>query len=697
MRSGRLQSLDRIVDITAKLFGTPMAAVNVIAAEETLLAGQVGFGDYTGSSRDDSFCGHTINQNEMLVVNDALLDDRFHDNPLVMGGIVRFYAGVTIRSPEGYALGALCIIDPRPRTEYDAQNLDRLHHLARLVEDELELHRLAQAAAVPASRMATVAEMSANAVACFDSSGRITDCNTAAAAMFGYQTSEIIGKPIQALLSDEDGDRVSAAMRRVLAGGKPASVAIEMTGVRSTGERFPIEHFWHVWREGDNLHFGTVVKDLTERHRERAALDYLTNYDEQTGLPNRHLLHRQAAQLIGQDRPLALVTAEISGISEVNNTLGHAAGEKVLRIAADRIKAAVPARSVVGRLAFKQFAILLPEPAEASTVTDAVHHIRAILAEPIRLDSGEEIRIGSSLGIATGPDHAGTAEELMSNAELALFQARHSGGTAIYTPTLRSAAIARRLRDVELHRAFEKGEFTLFYQPQVRMDTGAVTGSEALIRWRHPTMGLLAPASFLSQVEAVGLAVPVGTWVMETACAQLSRWRDHRPDLRVSVNLFAEQFRTGTLPAQVMDCLAAHHLPPEQLELEITENIVLHDELQILPQLVELRRAGVHLSFDDFGTGFASLNILREYPVTSLKVDKSFTQALMHSAPDRAIVRSIIGLAHELKLGVVAEGIETQDHVDFLSRLSCDRGQGYFYGKPMPADVFRHHYLVRAA
>jgi EAL domain-containing protein (putative c-di-GMP-specific phosphodiesterase class I) len=240
----------------------------------------------------------------------------------------------------------------------------------------------------------------------------------------------------------------------------------------------------------------------------------------------------------------------------------------------------------------------------------------------------------------------------------------------------------------ELQRAFERGEFVLFYQPQVRLEDERLTGAEALIRWKHPTRGLLPPAAFLPALEAGVLAEPVGQWVMDAACAQAVLWRERLPDFGMSVNLFAAQFRKGDLPDLVAEVLARHRLPPEALELEITENIMLDQQERVLAQLEQLRRLGVALSFDDFGTGFASLTMLRTFPVTQIKIDKSFTQLMETSAKDRVIVTGLIDMARRLDLHVVAEGIETQASADFLGAHGCHKGQGYLFGKPVPAALF---------
>jgi len=359
--------------------------------------------------------------------------------------------------------------------------------------------------------------------------------------------------------------------------------------------------------------------------------------------------------------------------------------ERLLRVA--------PKDSTVTRMGGDEFAILLRNGNDPLSLGALARDVIAAIGEPMIFD-GQEVRVAGSCGLAIAPDHGPSFEELMTSADLALFQAKSSGRgrSFLFIPALRAEAVARRMYEAELSRAAEGNEFVLRYQPQIRLHGGALVGAEALIRWKHPVRGLLSPAAFLPALERGVLADRVGSWVIRTACAQVAQWRRNSPEFRMSVNLFAAQFRLGGLPAIVRDSLAANALAPDALELEITENIILDQQHALLDQLHQLRALGVSLSFDDFGTGFASLNLLKAYPVTLIKIDKSFTQAVQTSAQDRAIVLSLLDLAHKLGLEVVAEGVETQDHCDFLRGHGCEKGQGYYFGKPVPAEVFAEQF-----
>lgn len=689
-----VSGLDPIVDMAAQMFDCPAAAVNMIGDDHVFIVSCYGIDEYD-PGRDVSFCAHAINQDRVLVVPDATLDPRFHDNPLVEGGFIRFYAGVPILSPTGHALGALCVIDTVPHLQFPPEDQRRLKELAKLAADRLELRRLEVAAETGAHRLEASAATSPNAIVCFDGDARITAWNAAAAAMFGWTQAEALGRPLDLIVAEDERETVHAGIARVLAGGVPREEGTALIALRRDLERFPVELHWSRWLEGDRMHFGAIIRDMTEKRREEDALHHLANYDTLTGIPNRNLLYHQITRTLAEGAALSLIVTDLEGFRDINNTLGHDAGDRVLLIVAERIRQAIPANALLARIGGDEFATLLPNASDPVPLGEIAHRINAALAEPIEID-GNEVRIAGNCGMAIAPRHGETAEDVMSSANLALFQARSEmgrGGTCLFHPALRADAVARRMYEAELHRAFERGEFALFYQPQMLLADNSLAGAEALIRWRHPVRGLLAPAAFLPALEAGALADRVGRWILDTACAQVAQWREILPEMRIGVNLFAAQFRGGILPLTVVETLERHGLPPDAIELEITENIILDQQDDVLSQLEALRAAGLALSFDDFGTGFASLTLLRNFPVTHIKIDKSFTQVIHTSPKDQAIVLSLIDLARQLGLKVVAEGVESREDSDFLRAHDCEKGQGYFFGMPVPAALFEEQFL----
>jgi len=689
-----LPSLDPIVNMAVRLFDCPAAAVNMIGHDHVFLAANYGIDEYQ-EGRDVSFCAHAINQDDVLVVEDTSLDARFHDNPAVVSGAVRFYAGIALKAPSGHALGALCLLDHEPHAVFPDEDRARLKQLAAMVSDKLELRRLEAIAEAHPSRFEASAATSPNAIICFDDHARISAWNEAASHMFGRSVDEMVGRSVDILIAEEDRALVHAAIDDALRGGAPCAAATPLTGLRRDGARFAGELHWSRWHEGDAMHFGAIIRDMTEKLREHDALYRLANHDSLTGLPNRNRLHQSLSDAIAAGTAPAVIVTDLGGFADINNTLGHAAGDDVLTTVARRIRAAVPEPGLVTRIGGTLFAVQTDagDPLALHALSSAIN---AAIARPIVVD-GQEVRLSGNCGIAIAPDHGDSHDTLIASAELALFQARSGGrgGSLFFSAHLRAEAVARRMYDAELHRAFERDEFTLFYQPQVRLHDGTLVGAEALIRWRHPERGLLLPASFLPALEAGVLAEPVGQWVLDTACRQAAAWHMSDPSFRMSINLSAAQFRSGDLEAQIEAALGRHRLPAEALELEITENILLHQQENILAQLESIRHRGVRLSFDDFGTGFASLNLLRNYPVSHIKIDKSFTQLIRQSARDRVIVTGLVDMARDLDIGVVAEGVETHEDAEFLRTHGCHEAQGFFFGKPVPAAVFTERYLDR--
>lgn len=553
---------------------------------------------------------------------------------------------------------------------------------------------------VGGERGSTLLEASAatspNAIIAFDANSRIAAWNNGAADMFDRIESEALGGPVDLLIAETDRVQVRACIARVLAGGAPGDGGTQLTAVRSSGTAFPVEIHWSRWEEAGEMHFGAIVRDMTETRRERDALYRLANYDSLTSLPNRNLLARRIIEALSRGTPLALIATGLDGFSDINNTLGHTVGEGVVRLASQRIREAVPGEGIVARIGPDEFATVLLGEGDPLRVSEIANRINVALTRSMVAD-GHEVSIAGSSGMALAPEHGRSVDEIMASASLALFQARNAGRgeTFMYVPALKAAAVARRMHDAELHRAVERGEFMLFYQPQMRLPGHELASAEALIRWCHPARGVLTAATFLSALESGVLAEPVGRWVIETACARAAEWRKVDPGFRIAVNLFAAQFREGRLPQIILDTLGKHGLTPDALDLEITENIVLDRQQAVVRQLYELREAGFRLAFDDFGTGYASLNLLRSFPITHIKIDKNFTGAMHSSVKDHAIVVSLIGLAKQLGLEVVAEGIQSQDDCEFLASHGCDKGQGFYFGKPMHHDLFAEQFFAR--
>lgn len=683
--------LDEVVGLASRLFDVPIVLVSLVDRTEQVFAARVGI-DVCSTSRDVSFCAHALGADDILVVPDATLDPRFSGNPLVVGDPgIRFYAGAPLRSGSGHVLGTLCIIDRKPRNGLSGRDRKSLKDLASLVLDRLEHQRLKVARSAGQSRFQNIAATSPDAIVCADRDGRITFWNGTAERLFGYSAFEATGRHLDIILPEPMQAALHAGMRRVASGGVPGLVGttIELDAQHKNGGVLPIELSLSMWSEGGATSFGAVMRDITERRSSEDRLFHLAHYDTLTELPNRAVVFRRTSDALARGEPLHLLLIDLDGFKGVNDTIGHHAGDTLLKEVASRLLNCARDVDTVARWSGDEFAVLIPaDPARGDPALVADCMIAA-LSSPFRID-GQPIQIGASVGIASVPEHAGTAEELFSNADLAMYQAKREGRRCrrFYTDGLRQDALRRRACEGELQRALDREEFVLFYQPQVDLADGRLIGAEALVRWQHPERGLLAPSEFLLAVEEGLLAVDLGRWVLETACAQAASWRGRGWRFRMGVNLFEAQFGSGGLAGLVRSVLERTGLPPSALELEVTENIVLRQDETMRDALGTLHAEGVAIALDDFGTGFASLSMLKTYPLSRLKVDRSFVENIGTDPADALIVTAVAALGNGLGLNVIGEGIETEAQRDLLRVSGCSSGQGYLFGKPMPAAEF---------
>lgn len=687
-----IPSLDPVVRVAAYMFDMPYAAVNMVGSDHVFFAAATGL-EKVDMSREASFCAHTINQHQVMVVHDARQDERFHDNPLVTSEFgLRFYAGVPLMSVNGYAMGALCIIDDKPHPDFSRDDEERLLELAKMAADRLELRRIEVSAERTRPLFVEYAGGAVTPVVWFDDVGRILAWNEAAASLHGYDVNEGVGMPVEHLLPQRARTRFRRLISEALAAGSLDGVEIpgEIHGVRKDGSEFLIGCSLFSWQESGRQKFEVILRDNSTRHREQEELRQLASYDVLTGLTNRGRFYRLTEAVLTTPLPATVLMVDLDGFKDVNDTLGHALGDGILREVAARLIRLAGDEDIVARIGGDEFAVLLPAQDNAERAMAMARAIIGSIAEPIVVDD-HEVRVAASCGVALAPLHAGEALELVSCADLALFQAKSRGRSQafVFQPSLRMEAVARHLYGMELHRAVDNGEFVLFYQPQIRLSDGVLCGAEALIRWQHPQRGLLSPAAFLPSLEVGPLAASVGSWVLDEACAQAAYWRRHgAPSLRMGVNLFGAQFLVGDLGNEVLEALRRHGLPPDALELEITENIALdHDDL-VLDTLKRLRAEGVGIAFDDFGTGYASLSLLKTYPLSRIKIDRSFVQGMLESRKDASVIHAILDMARSFDLETIAEGVESDAQRRHLQGERCEEGQGYLFAKPMPAPLF---------
>ena len=442
--------------------------------------------------------------------------------------------------------------------------------------------------------------------------------------------------------------------------------------------------------------------DITERREAEQKIEFLAYHDSLTGLPNRVLLEDRVQQGIAMaDRSgmgLALVFLDLDNFKKINDSLGHAAGDALLKEVAHRLKRCVRDTDTISRQGGDEFVILLHDLQNGvDSCTPVLAKIMETLQEPYDWE-GNELSTSASIGISLFPDDGRDFETLRKNADMAMYRAKEAGRNTyrFFDEEMDDEAVEHLLMRSGLRRALERGEFVLHYQPQIDLHTGQIIGAEALLRWQHPEYGLVPPNRFIPVAEDSGLIVPIGEWVLHEACRQAGAWqRAGLPPLVVAVNLSAVQFRRGSVEETVTRALAAAGLPPSQLELELTETILLQNVEQVLASVRRLKQLGVKLSIDDFGTGYSSLSYLKRFDIDKLKIDQSFIRDLASDPDDAAIVRAIIQMAHSLDLLAIAEGVETTEMLQQLQAFGCDEAQGYHFARPMPAQEFERYFATR--
>ena len=435
-----------------------------------------------------------------------------------------------------------------------------------------------------------------------------------------------------------------------------------------------------------------LKNEINERRQAEDNLRHLAHHDGLTNLPNRLLLDARLQHAIERarrnDNLLASLFLDLDHFKNINDSLGHATGDEMLRIVASRLRGSVREDDTVARLGGDEFVVIMEQVQRIEDVTLMARKLMEILREPFDIH-GHELSVGVSVGISLFPQDGDSAEVLLKNADAAMYRAKESGRNsyAFYTRELTSSAYDRMMLEGQLRRALERGELLLHYQPQVNLDSGDICALEALVRWQSSENELLPPSRFLPIAEESGLILPIGRWVLETACRQMATWKSRGVGLqRIAVNLSGKQIQQHDLAETVRDVLTESGCRAEWLELEITEGFIMGEAKQSIRTLDALRKLGVHLAIDDFGTGYSSLSYLKRLPVDKLKIDRSFIRDLAEDPNDAAIVSAIIAMGKGLQLEITAEGVETEVQAAFLKQRGCQQAQGFYYGKPAPAE-----------
>lgn len=538
-----------------------------------------------------------------------------------------------------------------------------------------------------------------DAVVSTDVRGRVTYLNAVAERMTGWSRDEAVDRPLEEVLRIIDAttrEVVQNPVTQAILEDKTVSLTSNCILVRRDGMEAGIEDSVAPIHDRRGQVSGAVMvfHDVSATRALSLKMSHLAQYDGLTNLPNRSLLNDRLTQALAlahrRREKVAVLFLDFDRLKHINDSFGHATGDRVLQSAALRLLECVRNSDTVSRQGGDEFVVVLAEVAEVNDAATTADKILLALRMPHRIDE-HHLHLTASIGIAIYPDDGTDAETLLKNADFAMYHAKDSGrdNYQFFTAEMNTRAVERQFLEDGLRRAMERQEFVLYYQPQVNLETGAITGVEALIRWRHPQRGLVLPAQFIPIAEECGFIVPIGRWVLRETCRQVRAWRDEGlRSLRVAINISAVELRAKDFVAGVRAILTETGLEPSNLELELTETFLLQDVKATSVVLQSLKAMGVRLALDDFGTGYSSLTYLKRFPIDTLKIDQSFLCDLTLNADDASIVSAVISMGKSLHMRVIAEGIEAREQLAFLKGQGCSEGQGSYFSRPMEATEF---------
>jgi len=540
-------------------------------------------------------------------------------------------------------------------------------------------------------------------IAVTDLSTNIIDVNPAFCRLTGYVREEIIGSNMRILQLESENHNFFEDHEQILreSGAWQGEIRVR----RKSGEPFTCLMTINAVRndQGEPTHFVHFSTDISRLKEVEEQLRQLALFDPLTGLANRELLHDRLQQTLYEaerDQTLvALILLDLDNFKDINDTLGHPSGDRVLAQVGARLRERTRHSDTVARMGGDEFVIVLRNVFGSENVGLVAQEIFESLSQPYLLED-RRVYVTVSLGIALYPLDGRDPDELIRKADTAMYHAKGRGKNRyqFYTAEMNRRAQQRLALQTDLRRALEQNEFVVYYQPKINIVTGEVTGVEALVRWQKPDNGLVPPAAFIPLAEETGLIVPIGEKVLQLACAEVKSWQSQGiPQLTVAVNLSTIQLREEGLALTVQKILMETGLAPGSLELEITESAIMQESEKAISLLHTIRDMGIRVTMDDFGTGYSSLSYLKRFPISSLKIDRTFIADVLSNPDDAEIIRAIIAMAHRMKLNVVAEGVETAEQLEFLRREGCNEAQGYYFARPMPGEEFSRWFQTRSA
>jgi diguanylate cyclase (GGDEF)-like protein/PAS domain S-box-containing protein len=606
----------------------------------------------------------------------------------LIGGLLGWRAGRKIEQPISALIRSADRIGQGDYTRpLDVVRRDELGDLQQALE---RMRGKLRQSTINKNYLTSVLNSMTDAVFVTSPDGVIKTANSAACKLLGYGEEEILGRSIAAILDEserEDFDLLQAAQetRETVVRTRGAqTIPVSLTGsqIASDDPQFQGNIF--------------VARNITDRKRAERRIRYLARYDALTKVPNRmqfhHLLQQAIARGLRSGQSVALLYLDMDRFKEVNDTFGHGSGDRVLEVLAERLTRALPKDTVIGRLAGDEFALFVDGlPAESDNRGPIAHLARSILTDVCRAFqlNQHEVFLTASIGIAFCPRDAENVIDLIRNADAAMYYSKQNGGNtfAFYSPEMNAAAVERLMLKSKLRRALERDELVIRYQPKVDLRTGRIIGAEALLRWRLPGHGDIPPGHFIPLAEETNLILDIGEWVLNRVCLDYRHMQGEVGDPgRISLNLSLKQLRQASFILRCRSVFRRHGVSPTSFELEITETTLMADAKRTVRLLDELYAMGLHLSIDDFGTGYSSLSALQQFPIGTLKIDQSFVRDVSEDAGDATIVRTIIDMGRSLGMDVVAEGIESQRHLEFLRRHNCHFGQGKLFGEPCTSE-----------